>query len=172
MAETGILDPDERVELIDGQIIKMAAKGTPHTVAVRLSSKLLENLLEGQAQVHTQDPIVLNDFSEPEPDIAVVQVDPLLYLDHHPTASEVYLIIEVADSTLKRDCEVKDKIYAAAGITDYWVLDVNNRQLYVFREPSQNGYGTQLILAEDETISALQFPSLNLSIQAMLPPVF
>lgn len=171
MAEAGILDPDERVELIDGQIVKMAAKGTTHTVGLRRTARLLESLLKGQAEVYTQDPVVLNNFSEPEPDIAVVQISPLEYIDHHPTPPEVYLIIEVADTTLKRDCEVKNKIYAQSGIAEYWVLDVKNRQLRVFREPSDRGYQNQIILGEDASISSLEFPSLNVAIASMLPPV-
>jgi len=73
MPEAGIFHPEERVELIAGQIIRMSAKGTAHTAAVRRTAKILRNLLENQAEVYTQDPIQLDDFSEPEPDIAVVR---------------------------------------------------------------------------------------------------
>lgn len=171
MAEAGILDPDERVELIQGQIVKMAAKGTPHESAIMRTARVLGNGLGEQVWVRTQSSIRLDDYSEPEPDIAVVRVDALDYADHHPTPSEIYLIVEVSDTTLKRDCEVKDKIYAQSGITEYWVLDVKNRQLRVFREPSDRGYQSQIILGEDAIISPLEFPSLNVAIASMLPPV-
>jgi Uma2 family endonuclease len=170
MAETGILGEDERVELLEGKIIWMSAKGTAHCSAVGRTYKLLEKLLGNQAWISIQDPIALNQRSEPEPDIAVVKIDSLDYADHHPTPNEVYLIIEVADTSLKFDCETKGKAYAQAGITDYWVLDVLNRQLYVFREPNEDGYQSQVILAEDGTISPKQFPNVQIRILEMLPP--
>jgi Uma2 family endonuclease len=170
MAEAGIFHPEERVELIAGQIIRMSAKGTAHTAAVRRTAKILRNLLINQAEVYTQDPIQLDDFSEPEPDVAVVRIDPLDYADHHPTPSEVYLIIEVADSSLKYDRETKAKAYARSGLADYWVLDVINRKLHMFREPIQEGYQSEVILSEEASVSPLQFPTLEITLQEMLPP--
>jgi Uma2 family endonuclease len=171
MAETGILDEDERVELLEGKIIWMSAKGTAHRSAVGRTDYLLKNRLGNGAWVSIQDPIQLNQRSEPEPDVAVVQIDPLDYADHHPTPSEVYLIIEVADSSLKFDCETKALAYAQAGIADYWVLDVVERQLYVFREPNEEGYQSKVILGEDARISPLQFADLQIVVLEMLPPI-
>jgi Uma2 family endonuclease len=171
MAEAGIFGVDERVELLAGNIIWMIAKGTAHRSAVGRTDKLLQNRLGNRAWVSIQDPITLNEQSEPEPDIAVVKVDPLDYADHHPAPSEVYLIIEVANSSLQLDCETKAKAYSQAGITDYWVLDVVNRQLHVFREPTQTGYKNIVILAEDATISPLAFPDVQILISEMLPPL-
>ncbi|MBD2508782.1 Uma2 family endonuclease [Nostoc muscorum FACHB-395] len=171
MAEAGIFGADERVELLEGKIIWMIAKGKAHRSAVGRTDRLLQNSLRNRAWVCIQDPVKLNARSEPEPDIAVVKVDPLDYADHHPTPKEVYLIIEVADSSLKLDCEIKAKAYSQAGITDYWVLDVVSRQLHVFREPTQNGYQNEVILAEDATISPLEFPDLSITVLEMLPPV-
>ena len=107
-----------------------------HTSATRRTATLLRDLLGNQAAVYTQDPIALDDNSEPEPDITLVRIDPFDYATHHPTPSEVYLIIEVADSSLAYDREIKAKAYARSGIADYWVLNVNDRQLHVFREPA------------------------------------
>ena len=171
IVEAGIFHPEERVELIAGQIIRMSAKGTAHTAAVRRTARVLRHLLENQAEVYTQDPIQLDDSSEPEPDIAVVRIDSLDYADHHPTPLEVYLIIEVADSSLRYDCEPKAKAYAQSGIADYWVLDVNERKLHVFREPTQEGYQSEVILSEEASLSPLQFPTLVIALQDMLPLV-
>ncbi|MCG6136410.1 MAG: Uma2 family endonuclease [Nostoc sp. LLA-1] len=171
MAEAGIFGADERVELLEGNIIWMIAKGTAHRSAVGRTDYLLKNRLGNRAWVSIQDPVQLNERSEPEPDIAVVTVDPLDYADHHPTPSEVYLIIEVADSSLKLDCETKAKAYSQAGIKDYWVLDVTSRQLYIFREPSQESYQSKVVLGEDATISPLAFPDLQIMVLEMLPPV-
>ncbi len=171
LGEMGFFHPEERVELILGNIIRMSAKGTAHTSATRRTATLLRDLLENQAAVYTQDPIALDDNSEPEPDIALVRIDPLDYATHHPTPSEVYLIIEVADTSLTFDREIKAKAYARSGITDYWVLNVNERQLHVFREPADDGYQSEVILGETASISPLQFPTVNIAIQAMLPPI-
>jgi Uma2 family endonuclease len=171
MAAAGIFAVNERVELLEGKIIWIIAKGTTHRSAVGRTDYLLKNRLANLAWVSIQDPIHLNEMSEPEPDIAVVKVDPLDYADHHPTPPEVYLIIEVADSSLKIDCDTKAKAYSQAGITDYWVLDVTSRQLHVFREPTHSGYESVVILAEDATISPLAFPDLQIVVLEMLPPV-
>ncbi|MBH8574351.1 Uma2 family endonuclease [Nostocaceae cyanobacterium CENA369] len=171
MAEAGIFGAEERVELLEGKIIWMIAKGTAHRSAVGRTDKLLQNRLGNRAWISVQDPITLNERSEPEPDIAVVKIDPLDYADHHPTPPEVYLVIEVADSSLKLDCKTKAKAYSNAGIKDYWVLDVVSRQLYVFREPNQDGYQSQVVLPEDATISPVDFPDLSIAVLEMLPPV-
>ncbi|WYL97063.1 MAG: Uma2 family endonuclease [Gloeotrichia echinulata IR180] len=169
MAEAGIFGGDERVELLAGKIIWMSAKGTAHRSAVARTDRLLQNSLRNLALICVQDPVKLNERSEPEPDIAVVKVDPLDYADHHPTPGEIYLIIEVADSSLKVDCETKAQAYSQAGIRDYWVLDVVNRQLHIFREPTEDGYQNEIILGENGTISPLQFPDLQIAIFDMLP---
>ncbi|MEG4247497.1 Uma2 family endonuclease [Microcoleus sp. Pol10D4] len=171
LGEMGFFHPEERVELLSGNIIKMSAKGTAHTSATRRTASVLSVLLGNQAAVYTQDPIALDDNSEPEPDIAVVRIDSFDYATHHPTPSEVYLIIEVADSSLTFDREIKAKIYARSGIADYWVLNVGDRQLHVFREPTENGYQSEVILGETASISPLEFPAFNIAIQAMLPPL-
>jgi len=171
LREMGVFHPEERVELLSGNIIKMSAKGTAHTSALGRTDRLLQNLFGNLAWVRMQDPSALDDNSEPEPDIAVVRIDPFDYATHHPTPSEVYLIIEVADSSLTFEREIKAKAYARSGIVDYWVLNVNERQLHVFREPADDGYQSELILGENGSISPLQFPSVNIAIQAMLPPI-
>lgn len=171
LGEMGFFHPEERVELLSGNIIKMSAKGTLHAAATRRTASVLRDLLGNQAAVYTQDPIALDDNSEPEPDIAVVRIDPFDYATHHPTPSEVYLIIEVADSSLTFDREIKAKAYGRSGIADYWVLNVGDRQLHVFREPAENGYQSEVILAETASISPIEFPAFNIEIQAMLPPL-
>jgi Uma2 family endonuclease len=171
MAEAGIFGADERVELLEGKIIWMIAKGTAHRSAVGRTDYLLKNRLANRAWVSIQDPVKLNERSEPEPDVAVVKIDPLDYADHHPTPAEVYLIIEVADSSLKLDCETKSKAYSKAGITDYWVLDVVSRQLHVFRQPTEDGYQSEEIFGSDRTISPLEFPDLQIGVFEMLPLV-
>jgi Uma2 family endonuclease len=170
MGETGIFDPDERIELLAGQVIKKPVKGPSHSAAVKRVDRLLRSQLGQDVLVQLQDPIQLDDYSEPEPDIALLIPSPTDYEEHHPTASEVYLIIEVLDSTLSRDCEFKAGLYARSGIADYWVLDLPNRQLHVFRDPAQAGYQRRLTLSEDCSIAPLAFPNCTLQIVEMLRP--
>jgi Uma2 family endonuclease len=172
MSDLGILDPNERTELIAGQIVLMTAKGTPHVLTLRILASVLENALGDRSVfVSTQDPIRLDNFSEPEPDLAIVKGTIFDYAEHHPVPEDIYLVIEVADSTLKQDCEVKDKLYARSSIAEYWVIDIKNRQVHLFRDPSPIGYTSQLILTETHSISPLAFPDIILSIASILPPV-
>lgn len=171
MGETGIISPDEEVELIEGQIIEKPMKGTTHSAVNKYLEKLLENSLGDAALVRVQYPVRLDNYSEPEPDIAVVKPDDLYYASHHPTPPEIYLIVEIADTTLKRDTEFKANVYAKAGINDYWVLDISNRQLYVFREPTPTGYQNQQILSDDSSISPVAFPNITINVSEMLRPL-
>jgi Uma2 family endonuclease len=170
MSELGLLTPDERTELIAGQILLMIAKGKPHVIALQLLTVRLQEQLIAAAHIRTQDPITLGDYSEPEPDLVIVQGGILDYADHHPQPEEILLVVEVADSTLQRDCEVKDKVYAQSSIAEYWVLDLPNRRLHIFREPTLTGYASHLILSAPNQVSCLAFPEVHLSLSEVLPP--
>ncbi|MEE3718623.1 Uma2 family endonuclease [Tumidithrix elongata RA019] len=178
MSELGLLNVDERTELIAGQITLMAAKGTPHVTSLYLLADALRGVthperdrLGTSALIRTQDPIQLDDFSEPEPDLAIAQGTVLDYAEQHPRPEQIYLVVEVADSTLKYDCEIKDKLYAQSGIADYWVVDLKNRQLHIFRNPTATGYTNHLILTEPNQASPLAFPDLAIALTSILPPV-
>lgn len=171
MIEVGLIDPDERTELISGQVTLMAPKGTNHVAALYLLANTLGDKLDEDVFVRTQDPIQLDDFSEPEPDLTIVKGSILDYTEHHPRPHQVYLVVEVADSTLHNDCLVKDKLYALALIPEYWVLDVRNRQLHIFRNPTATGYTRHLIRSESHQVSLLAFPHVTISIDSLLPPI-
>jgi Uma2 family endonuclease len=178
MSELEILDCNERTELIDGQIILMAAKGTPHVTSLHLLANILRggthperNRLGDLALVRTQDPIHLDDFSEPEPDLAIAKGTVLDYVEQHPRPEQIYLVVEVTDSTLNQDCEIKDKLYAKAGIADYWVLAPQKRQLHLFRKPTSTGYTEHLILTEPNQASLLAFPNVAIALTSILPPI-
>lgn len=168
MVEVGILAADERVELINGQLYRMAAKGTAHSAAATRIDRVLSRLLANRALLRFQDPVRLNDFSEPEPDVAVVQIDPLDYEDHHPTPAEIFWLIEVADTTLKRDRELKVPVYGRSGIQEYWIVDVQERCLYAFREPNPTGYGAEQRFTVHDTIAPLAFPDCEIPIREFL----
>jgi Uma2 family endonuclease len=172
MAKTGILQPDEKVELIAGQIIRnMTPQGSFHAAAITRTNRLLNQPVQPRFLVRSQLPIQLDNRSEPEPDLALVKSDPLDYDDRHPKAEDVYLIIEIADSTLKTDLTLKKQVYAEAKIPDYWVLDLAKRQLYVYRQPTEEGYQQEQILSERQSIAPLFFPDFQVKIREMLRPI-
>lgn len=171
LSALGLLAAHERTELLAGHITLMTAKGTLHVLTLRLLSQELDALLAEQPVfVSTQDPIQLDNWSEPEPDLAIIRGTPLEYAAQHPRPDQVDLIVEVADTTLKQDCEIKAQIYAQAGITDYWVLAPQPRQLHIFRDPTPTGYTRHLILTEPNPVSPLAFPQLIIDLTAILPP--
>lgn len=172
MAKTGILQPDEKVELIAGQIIRnMTPQGSFHAAAITRTNRLLNQPVQPRFLVRSQLPIQLDNRSEPEPDLALVKSDPLDYDDRHPKAEDVYLIIEIADSTLKTDLTLKKQVYAEAKIPDYWVWDLIKRQLYVYRQPTEEGYQQEQILSERQSIAPLFFPDFQVKIREMLRPI-
>jgi Uma2 family endonuclease len=134
MAEAGLFR-DQRVELLEGEIITMSPKLTPHTFAVNQLMYALITKLGSVAIVRVQDPIVLNDWSEPEPDIAVCVPIPDRYKFAHPKADQVLLIIEVAESSLSYDRTSKAQAYAASGIPEYWIVNLIDRQVEVLTDP-------------------------------------
>ncbi|NJN30020.1 MAG: Uma2 family endonuclease [Synechococcales cyanobacterium RM1_1_8] len=169
MIEAEIFGPEERIELLLGQLIPMAAKGSPHSAAVARARDLFDDqLTRQQAQIRLQEPVILQDHSEPEPDLALVKPDPNYYEAQHPQASDVFLIMEVADSSLTYDREIKSLAYAKAGIQDYWVLNLKGRKLHIYRNPSESGYGSELILAAGERIMPLAFGDCAIAVLAML----
>jgi len=169
MSELSVLHPEERTELIEGEIIIMAAKKPPHAAVGKFAADYLRNLLAGIADIRTQDPVHLSNSSEPEPDIAVVRINTRNYIDHHPISSEIFLVIEVADATLQYDLKRKAEIYAMASIIEYWVIDVNEQQIHVFQEPKEKTYQQKRILAVVDKVALLAFPEINISIRNFFP---
>lgn len=140
MAEAGILAPDARVELIEGEVLDMAPIGTRHNGCVNFLSNTLIAVLRERAIVQTQGPIRLDAFSEPQPDLALLRPRPDFYASAHPTPADVLLVIEVADTTLAFDREVKVPLYARFAIPEVWLVDVEGRVLHRYREPAAGAY--------------------------------
>jgi Uma2 family endonuclease len=155
MLDAKILTERDRVELIGGKIIYMSPQRPPHSATVQRASSYLKKILGDRATVRIQAPITLSINSEPEPDIAIVRNDARDYFDRHPSAADTFLLIEVADTTLTKDITIKASIYAEVGISEYWVLDVNNRQVYLFRQPKEDKYQEMSILSIDLEIYLL-----------------
>ena len=140
MAEAGILAPDERVELLDGDVILVPPHGTPHFSTVLRMGQTLTLRLGERTCVSVQLPVIVSDRSEPEPDIAILGKREDFYASGIPRTPDVLAIIEVADSSLGVDAGKKLKIYAEAGVPEYWIVDVNRGAVVVHRDPSGAGY--------------------------------
>jgi Uma2 family endonuclease len=161
MAEVGLLPPDARVELIEGEIIDMAPIGSRHAAAVNL---LAERLIRGQggtALVSIQAPVRLGLRSEPQPDLAILKPRADRYAGSHPTAADVLLLIEVSDATLRFDREVKAKLYAQHGVSELWIVDLNDHRVHVFREPVQGAYADRSIV----TAGVMHVPTLEIEVE-------
>lgn len=153
LTELGAFD-GKRVELIGGQIVQMSPKKPPHSVATGLAEENLTQVFpRGRFTIRVQDPLALAEFDEPEPDVAVVIGEHRDYLAGHPTAEQTLLVVEVADSSLAYDLGPKADLYAAAGIKDYWVVNIPDRTIEVHRRPSPHpSSDTQHRYAERQTV--------------------
>ncbi len=169
MIESGIIREGERVELILGQIFTMAAKGTRHTLSTRKLFKRLLALIGDRADVQSQDPITLPNNSEPEPDIVIARLRSDDYINSHPSPADIILIIEVADSSIKFDREIKAALYAAAGIGEYWIINLIDDRLEIYRQPEGDIYTNTKIITPPRSISLLQFPDISLNIGDFFP---
>jgi Uma2 family endonuclease len=141
LIELGFLTEVDKIELIRGELIQMIAKGTPHTVCASILCRQLDRLLGDRAVIRGQDPITLPNNSEPEPDVVIARGRDEDYLPHHPYPEDILLVIEISDKTLDYDQTTKLEIYAEAGITDYWIVNLNGRQLQCYQNPYQNAQG-------------------------------
>lgn len=168
MSEAGILKPDDRVELLNGQLIKMSPIGTKHAACVERLGDLLKSSVAGKAMVRTQNPILLSTYSEPEPDIAIVRHKDNYYAEQHPQPSEVFLIIEVADSSLEKDRQAKLPLYAGAQIPTYWIVKLDDQEVEVYRKPVGDHYRTKAVFTAEDRIPLDQF-DLSIKVQEFLP---
>ena len=171
MIEGGFFD-GKRVELLDGEVLRMPAQLTPHAVAVGLTRRIVEAAFGTDYDVRIQAPITLSRHSEPEPDVLAALGAPMDYMSHHPGPAEIALLVEVSDSTLQRDRGRKARAYARAGITDYWIVNIVDRQLEVHRDPLPDGqyqdvraYGPEDVVGQGERADA------EIPVASLLPPV-
>ncbi|MBI3330055.1 MAG: Uma2 family endonuclease, partial [Nitrospinae bacterium] len=154
MAEAGILDEDDRVELLEGEIIEMAPIGPGHAGGVnRLLNTLLPLQLERKAIVSVQNPIRLGEYSEPQPDMALLKPRPDFYTQGHPDPQDVFLVVEVMESSADYDREVKVPLYARFGISETWLLDREQGLIEVYREPGPEGYREVHTIRRGERLS-------------------
>ena len=168
MAEVGLIAPDARVELLEGVIIDMMPIGPLHGGAVKQLSNSLFQPTDGRWVVSTQDPLHLGPKSEPVPDLMLLKPREDFYAASHPVAADVFLIVEVADSSLERDREDKLPIYAKAGIGEVWIVNLPEQQIEIYRDPNPAGYTTVQIARATDNVSPLALPEISFPVARLV----
>ena len=164
MAGAGILKPDDRVELIRGEIVEMSPIGRRHVAFVDNLNELLVVRLAGRAIVSVQSPVAVSAHSEPQPDLKVLRRRPVRYKDVAATAPDVLLLIEVAETSLRYDRTVKLRLYAEADVPEYWVIDCDAEAVEVYRAPTADGYREVTRVMGEGTLSPAAFPDVRLTL--------
>ena len=168
MAETGILHPDARVELLDGEIIDMSPIGPFHGGTTKYLIDHFTQAGEGRWLLAVQDPVHLEDYSEPQPDLMLLQRAPDFYRARHPMPADVFLLIEVADTSLGYDRERKLPACGRAGIPEVWIVNLEDRTVEVYREPHLTGYAATAILRGGDKATPLAFPDAALNVAELM----
>lgn len=168
MARAGILRPEDRVELIEGRIFTATPMGSPHAGAVSWFTNVLPRRLEGKALVQIQCPIRLDDYSDPEPDVAVLKPRSDHYRSRHPGPEDVLLLIEAGETSADWDRRVKAPLYARFGIPEVWRVDLGREVIVAHRDPGPEGYHTLRTFRRGETLSPVLLPDLQLAADEIL----
>ena len=168
MADIGVLKPDARVELLNGQILNMSPIGPSHGSAVKRLNDFFSNLPHGRWLLAVQDPIALDDYSEPQPDLMLLKRAPDFYEKRHPGPDDVFLLVEVSDSTLALDRGEKLPLYGRAGIREVWINNLPDQTVEIHRDPHYQGYGSTEILRPGAQARPLAFPDVAVDVAALL----
>lgn len=168
LAKIGFLGDDERVELIRGEIVEMSPISEGHASSVMRLISLLSTEFGQRALLNVQNPIQLDDDTLPQPDVALLRPRDDFYSRRHPGPEDVLLLIEVSDTTLPYDRRVKAALYSAAGVLEYWIINLPKRIIEVYRQPQPEGYRTMTRYAPGETLSPLVFPDVVLNVNEVL----
>jgi Uma2 family endonuclease len=169
MVDAGILREGERVELIDGEVLTMSPIGARHMAALDRATRLFVTRLGERAIVRVGGSVRLDRFNEPQPDLVVLRPKEDFYLSGAAGISDIYLILEVSDSSLRFDLAVKASLYAERGIAEYWVVDVENDVLIAHTQPSGNSFGTVRHYHRGEVVTPTLLPTCSLEVGSLLP---
>ncbi|HLM56428.1 MAG TPA: Uma2 family endonuclease [Pyrinomonadaceae bacterium] len=165
MAKVGIFTEDDRVELIDGEVVEMSPIGSRHASCVNRLNRLFLRLPDGAAVVIVQNPLRLNKKSEPVPDVVVAKPRADFYAESHPGPGDVLLVVEVADTTLRYDRRVKVPLYARAGIPEVWIVNLVRGVIEVYARPDGDSYSEIRKAERGEVLTPLLMPSLTLAVE-------
>lgn len=168
MSAAGVLDEDDRVELIEGEIVEMSPLGPQHSACVTRVTELFYRIKNPLLTIRVQDPIRLGDFSAPQPDVVIVNRRDDRYAGGHPKPEDVLLLVEVSESSLAYDRDVKLPLYARAGITEVWLVALLPQVVEVYRAPNEDGYGEKRTMRRGEFIAPILLPDAELAIEHIL----
>jgi Uma2 family endonuclease len=168
MGETGVFPPEARLELIEGEIIEMSPIGSRHAACVERISGRLHEIAQRRFLVRTQNPIVTDDFSEPQPDISVLRFREDYYENAHPRPMDILLVIEVADTTITFDRRVKSSLYARAAIPEFLLFNLSDDQVEFFSRPESGTYQNTRVLKPGDRFESVVVPGLTLDIETIL----
>ncbi len=170
MTELGILGEDDHLELINGEILctAVAAVGSRHAACIDRLNHLFAKLLSDTVIIGVRNPVRIGDYSEPEPDIALLKPHPDFYAEAHPGPEDVLLIVEVSDSSLEYDRETKVPLYAGAGIREAWIVNLKEGCVEVYTNPSEHGYDMLRKFRKATTITPVSFPDVHISVDEIV----
>lgn len=169
MVEAGVFNEDSRVELIRGEVAAMSPINPRHAGAVNRLNALFSSQLVSRALVGVQNPFVIGDDSEPQPNVVLMKPRADFYVSAHPGPQDLLLAVEVADTTLRYDREIKVPLYAEAGVVEVWLLNLSDNLLEVYRDPGPKGYRSLQRLSSGDQVAPLAFPDLTLAVADFLP---
>lgn len=168
MADAGILTADDRVELIDGEIIEMSPTGNRHSACVHRANTFFTEAFGRTAIVSNQSPLRLSKYTEPVPDVMVLKPVPDFYASRECRPEDVLFLVEISDTTLRYDRNIKLPRYAAASVAEVWIEDLKNDLLLVHRDPAENAFKTSLVLHRSDSISPFVFPKVTFKVDDLL----
>ncbi|MFN4070562.1 MAG: Uma2 family endonuclease [Thermus caldifontis] len=169
LLEAGVIQEDERVELIEGTVVEMSPIGSRHAAVVKKLNALFHQALGERALVGVQDPIRLSPFSEPQPDLVLLKVRPDFYAQDHPGPEDILLLVEVAEASLAYDRQVKLPLYAQAGIMEVWLVNLEEDRVEVYRNPMGGVFQEVRELGPEDTLSPMAFPQVSWKAKEILP---
>ncbi|HXG86152.1 MAG TPA: Uma2 family endonuclease [Pyrinomonadaceae bacterium] len=166
--ETGVFKPEERIELWEGEFVEMSPIGMRHVSCLNYLIEFLRDALGKTVIISPQNPIVLNDFSEPQSDIAILKRREDFYRNENATAADVLIVMEIADTTLKYDRDTKFPRYAASGIEEAWLIDLENDRVEIHGDPTEFGYSLVKILHRGQSAESTVLPEIKITIDKIL----
>jgi Uma2 family endonuclease len=167
MAATGVLGHAARVELLEGEIRDMSPIGPSHAAVTKRLNHYFSQIANGRWLVAVQDPLQISEYSEPQPDLMLLKFSADFYGTRHPIPAEVFLLLEIADTSLAYDREEKLPVYGRAGIPEVWLVNLEDQTIEVYRDPYSEGYRSNSVLRAGQTAVALAFSDVSVEIAAL-----
>lgn len=169
MGEAGILTPEDRVELIYGEIVTMSPIGSPHGAGMDRANRELVRITGDKAIVRVQGAVELNDYNEPQPDVVLLRPQDDFYYSKQPGPDDIFLVVEIADSSLAYDRNIKAKLYAETGVPEYWLADIKGGCLFAYTQGTDGSYQLVRQLHRDDTLAPMLLPDCPIPIDVFLP---